>query len=136
MEIRNDLLPLQVNYNSSLNERHAVVPQMPSFHSNYMSSEASMASRAYAAPQMSFGNKWNKVISELQSSRPDKIKLSFEEISTLLERMGFISRGGHGGSHIVFVKQGINPILIVKPHGHHSYVDSHDVRKVQQALAS
>lgn len=66
-----------------------------------VSSEASLASRAYAAPQVNFGNQWDKAIKEILSKPANKIHLSPKEYENLLEHIPGVNvvKKANGGSH-------------------------------------
>lgn len=103
--------------NSSNIGQESVIPQAPHRDAGYMSSEASMAARAYAMPQINFGKGFDKIMVELMSDKPsNKIRLSFEQARNLLARLGYTSRI-NGGSHAVFQKSGSPNIVIAVPHG-------------------
>lgn len=130
MEIRNNFSnSFAIKKTSFLNE---VRPDNLQMNTTYANSQASSsAARAYATPQISFGNKYDKLIQEIKSKSPGKIHLSFDEGANILERFGFHSKGNNGSSHIQFSKEEHPPILIVKPHGGHNCLAACDVKKIQ-----
>lgn len=101
-----------------------------------ISSKVSLAARAYATPQINFQGKWDKLLGELKSPKQsNKIKMSFEEASKFLERLGFSQRGGKG-SHCNFVKDGWKPITIARPHDGHNTVKPYIIDELKNYITS
>lgn len=78
-------------------------------------SEASLASVAYASPQVSFGaNVVKTVLDELQSNKSDRqINIKFSQMKKFIEEHLGYSYEGHVGSHARFKKEGESSIIIV-----------------------
>ena len=102
----------------------------------YVSSAASAAARAYALPAVSFEGKWDKMLNEIRSPKmSNKIKMSFDEAATFLEKLGFSSRGGKG-SHCNFVKAGETPITIPHPHDGHNTVKPYTIDAIREYVTN
>ncbi len=119
---------------SSVKEELQSNPQK-SVSNEYINSKASMAARAYAMPQINFQGKWDKMLSELNSTKQSKkIKMSFDEAANFLEKLGFSSRGGKG-SHCNFVKEGAAPITIPRPHDGHNTLKPYLIDEIRSYIA-
>ena len=83
----------------------------------YVSSNASLAARAYATPQINFQGRYDKILLELLSDKPSKnIQLSLKETTSLLERFGF-KLDRINGSHHQFTKKGTPRITVATHNG-------------------
>lgn len=76
-------------------------------------SEASLASVAYASPQVSFGaNAVKTVLTELQSNKSDRqINIKFSQMKRFIEEHLGYTYDGHVGSHAKFKKEGVGSII-------------------------
>ena len=83
----------------------------------FVSTNASLAARAYATPQINFQGRYDKILLELLSDKPSKnIQLSLKETTSLLERLGF-NLDRIKGSHHQFTKKGASRITIATHNG-------------------
>lgn len=96
-------------------EQKAVIPQVPHKSSELMSSEASMAARAYATPQINFGMNYEKMVSWIRKARPKHIEIGRNELIRILQTEGFKVESGKG-SHITAHKAG-EPMFVTSSHG-------------------
>jgi len=107
----------------------------------FVSSPASQASRAYASAQISkskninFEGKYDKIAQTIiETTCPSKVHLSFEEVTCLLERMGYEVESGKG-SHCTVNIPNARPLTIVRPHGDHKSVDPGTIKDLKALLS-
>lgn len=107
---------------------------------DFVSSEASQAARAYATAQIrptknvNFEGKYEKIAETIKTTtNPSKVKLSFDEVANLLERNGYKLRQGKG-SHYVLDLPDQRPLTIVKPHGSHDYIHPETIKALKVLL--
>lgn len=106
----------------------------------FVSSNASLASRAYASAQISrsknvnFEGKYEKITQTIQTcTSPSKVHLSFDEVTHLLDHLGYSLKAGKGSHYTVDIPNQ-RPLTIVKPHGDHKYVDPETVKDLKMLL--
>lgn len=111
-EIKNNFaLPIAEKNNNITSKNNFVAPELKQ-DTELVSSKASLASMAYATPQINFGNKHEKAIQKVISGST----VSFEEFRNILLNLGFKEKGGNATSHFRFEKNG-KTIGVPKPHG-------------------
>lgn len=101
--------------NSTNSEQKAVIPQAPYKSSELMSSEASMAARAYVTPQINFGMNYDKLVTWIRKARPKHVEIGRNELIKILTNEGFKVELGKG-SHITAHKPG-EPMFVTSSHG-------------------
>jgi len=110
--------------------------------SEFVSSQASQASRAYASAcigkpkNVSFEGKYEKITQTIKNATsPSKVHLSFDEVTHLLDHLGYSITPGKG-SHFTVDIPNARPLTIVKPHGDHKYVDPGTIKDLKQLLGN
>jgi hypothetical protein len=135
MEIKNDLISSQIGIAPKLSLTEQPSEASP-VSAEFVSSKASLAARAYAAPQVNFGkNVGEMVMQEIISNKnPNQIKLRFNEIRTfLVDYLNFTFKGFHG-SHAKFSKEGLlRPIIIAD---HDSTVRPEVIKDIRKYMAT
>ncbi len=95
-------------------ENKAVIPQAPHKASELISSEASMAARAYAMPQINFGMNYEKMVAWIRKARPKHVEIGRNDLIRILQTEGFKVESGKG-NHITARKPG-EPMFVSSPH--------------------
>lgn len=75
-------------------------------------------------------SKKDKIIKKIREN-PSGVR--FEEIESLLSRLGFRKRKG-SSSHYVYIKEDAPPIMVVKPHRGEKFTAVVDVKKILEYL--
>lgn len=140
MEVKNSsnsTLNLKADSSLKIQQNQLLTDEKPA-KGELVSSAASMATKAYAAPQVqsspSFGCRYEKIIKEIMTSQnPSKIQLSYDEACNVLEHLGYALRH-HNGSHFVATSHNKQAITIVFPHGHHKFVDPAAIKDIKTAI--
>jgi len=111
-------------------------------HSQFVSSQASQASRAYASAGISksknvnFEGKYEKITQLIKdATSSSKVHMGFDEVRHFLERLGYKMEQGKGSHYTVNVPNS-RPLTIVKPHGGHKYVDPGTIKDLRSLLAN
>ena len=106
----------------------------------FVSSPASQASRAYASANIrnlkniNFEGKYEKLTQSIkEATSPSKVHLTFDEVSNLLERLGYKVEAGKG-SHCTVDIPNSRPLTVVRPHGGHKYVDPETIKDLKILL--
>lgn len=131
MEIKSypSVLQFQKTIGASNNGNKTPLKQLQNS-TEYMGSEISSAIKAYAVSQVKFGNKWEKVLRDIKTKNPNDVQLNYDEIATLLERLGFVLRKATNSSHRIFSLSNNPPITVNKPHGKHKSVHPNTIRDI------
>lgn len=105
-------------------------------------SAASLATRAYAMPQLakksdiSFEGRYDKMVALIKNSpNPSKVQLRYDEVNNILEHLGYQVRH-HSGSHFVATIANGQPITVVYPHGHEKFVNAGAISDIKKVLVN
>jgi len=108
----------------------------------FVGSQASQAAKAYSAPQINnskninFEGKYEKIVETIKTTNcPSKVHLSFDEVSHIIEHMGYRIKIGKG-SHCTVDIPNARPLTIVRPHGDHNSVDPGTIKDLKILLSN
>lgn len=127
MEIINSAVSVSNGSVSKVQQNQlAVSEQTPQ--GEFVDSRASMAARAYAAPQIkpfnkvSFEGRYEKMVNMITTAHnPSKVQLRYDEACCILEHLGYQIRHTNG-SHVVASIPNGQALTFVYPHGHQKFV--------------